>query len=156
MKIIISSTLRGTAVTDESGEEIFNNDKAGDIALFCEGLKKEFPEAEFVFDSNPARGAVFEAGRKAGEKLKQESTRYKISCSVGSLVSSLTSTTDGVSQSEILEIYKKNTEGPEIESCIIIDQLDKIVEIIKGSIDPFKEELDKELSGWKIGKIKRK
>lgn len=77
MKIVISSgILKGTTVTDESGLELYKTNNAGELTLYLEGLLKEVSGVELIIQNNPARGAIYEAGRGDGKNLKRESKRY--------------------------------------------------------------------------------
>lgn len=152
MKIVISSdNAKGTTVSSESGRELYQTDSAFELSLYCEGIKKEFPEAEFVFHSNLARGAIYEAGKTDGKNLKQENEKYQTVCNFGGL----TSISGCLNLRDAVAANEKNVSDPEIPDCIIIDRPNKIVEITKGSIDPFKKGLDKKIPGWKVGEIKR-
>lgn len=152
MKIIISSDIpNGTIVSTEFGKGIFKADSLIELTLFLEGIKKECPNVEFVFQNYPPRGAVFETGRDYGKKIKEEGDRYHVYFTEKGLI--VTIQTGGLSS--CLELFKQYSNDSKIENFILFDRIEKTVEIFKGAVEPFKLILNRVLPGWKVGKIKR-
>ena len=154
--IIIKLSKNGTIIyNDGTGQELYKTDSTEELILYCLGLKKGFPDLEFEFQNDIATEAIFRAGEIDGKDLKKESARYQTVWSEGRLESCLTSRSKSKNLTEALKDCELNKAKSASESYILIDTKNMTVEIIKGTIDPFRKILDKLFSGWKIGKIEK-
>ena len=155
--IIIKTKINGTIIYDDkTGKELYKTVNVEELILFCLGLKNGFPDLKFELQSDLPQESIFHAGEIIGKKLKEESIRYQTVWSEGRFESCLTSKSELKSLTEALKDCEINkTESNSQSSYILIDTKNITIEIIEGTIDPFKKMLNKLFPGWKIGKIKK-